>query len=382
MADSQQHLVGGPPVNKPRPGDRHPEPLEPRPAPRPPVGAPPAPPAPPPPRPLPRPPVGNGPVIKPEPGGPRPEPLPPEVKIGGPIGALWQSLGGRSWGLPITRVQGIADGGRGGQEVRFMSSPSAPRKIVWTAKTGAQLIAGPMLLAWSRVRGGGGALGYPTSGTNATLPRGGTDQRFEFGTIVSHPQAGVHEVHGAIHERYVALRRSRYGFPTTDETPTSDGRGRFNHFRAPDGSECSIYWSPGNGAWEVYGPIRDLWAQQGWERGPLGYPTGDPKPTDVPGELGQTFTGGRITLDPSGAVADPMRWSQHFEGGGFSGNVTVTIASTGQVLVNGRAQCGPPAAFSYHVQPMVTATDGRAIVLPHKGKLQAFTSTDGDALPR
>ena len=31
--------------------------------------------------------------------------------------------------------------------------------------------------------------------------------------------------------------------------------------------------SPSTGAHEVYGIIRDAWADNGWEAGPLGYPT-------------------------------------------------------------------------------------------------------------
>ena len=68
------------------------------------------------------------------------------------------------------------------------------------------------------------------------------------------------------------------GYPITDERVTSDGRGRFNHFRGmqyPNRPESSIFWSPQNGAHAIYGAIREAWAQQGWERGPLGYPTSD-----------------------------------------------------------------------------------------------------------
>jgi uncharacterized protein with LGFP repeats len=35
----------------------------------------------------------------------------------------------------------------------------------------------------------------------------------------------------------------------------------------------SIYWTPGTGAHEVYGRIRERWSALGWERSYLGYPT-------------------------------------------------------------------------------------------------------------
>ncbi|WP_347058662.1 hypothetical protein ABC795_17665 [Blastococcus sp. HT6-30] len=42
-------------------------------------------------------------------------------------------------------------------------------------------------------------------------------------------------------------------------------------FSRPGGA--SIYWTADTGAHEIYGAIRTRWADSGWERGPLGYPT-------------------------------------------------------------------------------------------------------------
>ena len=85
--------------------------------------------------------------------------------------------------------------------------------------------------------------------------------------------AGAFEVHGEIGVHYRALGGSGsvLGYPTTDETGTPDGFGRFNHFQAG-----SIYWTPGTGAHEVHGLIRAFWAAGGWERNSgLGYPISD-----------------------------------------------------------------------------------------------------------
>jgi hypothetical protein len=85
--------------------------------------------------------------------------------------------------------------------------------------------------------------------------------------------ATTHEVHGAILAKYQELgaEGSFLGYPTTDETGTPDGVGRFNHFQAG-----SIYWTPSTGAHEVHGLIRDFWAAHGWERNAaLGYPISD-----------------------------------------------------------------------------------------------------------
>lgn len=96
--------------------------------------------------------------------------------------------------------------------------------------------------------------------------------RYEGCDIYYTKETGAHEVHGAIRDKFNELRdgKAGIGFPTTDETGTPDGRGRYNHFQTG-----SIYWHPDTGPMLVKGGIRDSWASQGWELGPLGYPTSD-----------------------------------------------------------------------------------------------------------
>jgi hypothetical protein len=83
---------------------------------------------------------------------------------------------------------------------------------------------------------------------------------------------GAHEVHGDIKRKYDVWQGGRgfLGLPTTDETGTPDGFGRFNHFE-----HGSIYWTSHTGPMTVSPPIRDKWASLGWERGDLGYPVTD-----------------------------------------------------------------------------------------------------------
>ena len=80
---------------------------------------------------------------------------------------------------------------------------------------------------------------------------------------------------GPIRDKWASLgwERSSLGYPTTDTLTTPDGVGRFNHFQGG-----SIYWSPQTGDHVVTGAIRDKWAELGWERGDLGYPTTDQQP--------------------------------------------------------------------------------------------------------
>ena len=78
----------------------------------------------------------------------------------------------------------------------------------------------------------------------------GRYRHYERGSICYLPAIGAFEVHGAIHRRWSAMswERGLLGYPTTDETGTPDGVGRFNHFQ-----HGSIYWTPTNGAHAVHG---------------------------------------------------------------------------------------------------------------------------------
>jgi uncharacterized protein with LGFP repeats len=92
--------------------------------------------------------------------------------------------------------------------------------------------------------------------------------------------------------------RSVLGYPVTDELPTPDGVGRFNHFSStdnPSNVDGSIYWTPTTGPHEVHGLIRAKWASLGWERSCLGYPIGDTTATTTGSR--SDFQRGQITFD-------------------------------------------------------------------------------------
>src|SRR5690242_12383267 len=127
----------------------------------------------------------------------------------------------------------------------------------------------------------GGAQGF--LGAASDFEQGAPDgigrfRHFANGSIYWAPSTGAHEVHGAIRDKWATLgwERGFLGYPETDETPTPDGSGRFNHFQSG-----SIYWTLATGAHEVHGAIRDKWASLGWERSGLGYPVSDE--ASVPG---------------------------------------------------------------------------------------------------
>lgn len=125
---------------------------------------------------------------------------------------------------------------------------------------------------------------------------GGIAQDFRNGRIFWSSGSGAQVVTGMIGGEYQAMGgpSGPLGLPTTSEFGTPDGRGRGNHFQAG-----SIYWTPTTGAHSVRGAIRDLWASQGWETGPLGYPVGEEINTPNKDGAVQGFEIGAIYWSPT-----------------------------------------------------------------------------------
>jgi len=186
----------------------------------------------------------------------------------------WQLLGGL--GSPVgnydtSRPEAVAVGrDQIGLDQQFLGG-----HIYWSPDTDAHEVYGYILDRYLSLGGanpnGRLELGFPTTGElPAKSP--GRYNAFQGGMIYWSPNSGAHEVHGDIfvHWRDLGSEYSPLGFPTTDETPTIDNYGRFNHFEGG-----SMFWSPATGAHVVWGWIRDLWGNQGWERSAYGYPTTD-----------------------------------------------------------------------------------------------------------
>jgi hypothetical protein len=108
--------------------------------------------------------------------------------------------------------------------------------------------------------------------------KGGDGGNLVVASIYWTPGTCAQVVYNAIRGKWSALgwELSPLGYPTTDESGTPDGIGRYNHFQ-----HGSIYWTPATGANAVYGAIHALWASLGWERSALGYPIADEEPFGV-----------------------------------------------------------------------------------------------------
>jgi hypothetical protein len=181
--------------------------------------------------------------------------------------------------------------------------------------------------------GPGSFLGRQRSGEQR-LPDGtGRITYYERGLIYWHPSTGAWSIRGAILDRYGVMRWETgvLGYPVTDERGTPDGRGRFNHFQ-----RGSIYWTPGTGAWDVYGAIRDTWRSLGWERSALGYP--------VAGEAAGA-RGSRFSRFQRGEI----HWSHG----------TGAREVRGNILIRWRALGGPGGAFGLPVSNELPIAGGR-----------------------
>lgn len=146
------------------------------------------------------------------------------------------------------------------------------------------VVYGSIRPAYLRVGGSTGHNGCPLI-EEADTANNGRRQNMQYGSIVWHPASGAYEVRGDIRGLYDSLGGGAWGFPTTDESPTPDGTGRFNHFLVlGQSTNCgtpgsrSIYWHPSTGAHNVQGAIRQKWCALGWEGG-FGYPATNESPT-------------------------------------------------------------------------------------------------------
>ncbi|UPG71120.1 hypothetical protein MVG78_10895 [Roseomonas gilardii subsp. gilardii] len=164
-------------------------------------------------------------------------------------------------------------------------------------QVGNLVVFGDIEKKWLSLGGLGGRLGAPLNNETPTFDGTGRFQDFQSGqTIVWHPNTGAHLVYGAIGVRWRQIGREQFGYPINDETSCPDQVGRFNHFRAmqrPGRPEASIYWTPATGPHEVYGAIRDRWAQMGWEKSALHYPLEEERDQPGGGRM-QRFQGGMM----------------------------------------------------------------------------------------
>jgi glucose/arabinose dehydrogenase/PKD repeat protein len=202
------------------------------------------------------------------------------------IADVWRSLGGADGvgGLPTHDDVALSGGGW------WNNFPGM--NVYYTPSTGAHEVYGLIRDRYLALGGHTGWVGLPTSGE--VDAGGGRMNSFVGANLYWSAATGVHEIHGPIRDAYVTRNGvGLIGLPTTDETATPDGIGRYNHFQL----NGSIYWTSSTGAHIVMGDIRAKWASLGWERSRLKYPTSDE--FAITGGRRNNFQGGYITWKAS-----------------------------------------------------------------------------------
>ena len=190
--------------------------------------------------------------------------------------------------------------------------------IIWSPATGAHVSRGAIRDLWAKTGFENGGLGYPTTDEIGGLKDGGVYQNYQGGAILYSPATGAHLSVGATRTAWAAtgFENGPLGYPTTDEIGGLKNGGVYQNYQGG-----AIIWSPASGAHISVGAIRNAWASQGFETGPLGYPTSDVITGLKDGGSYQMYQGGAILYSPAsgahisiGAIRD--MWAQTgFEGG-------------------------------------------------------------------
>jgi len=134
------------------------------------------------------------------------------------------------------------------------------------------------------------ALGQAVTSVRAGV-NGGVSQGFQNGAIYWMAATGAHATpDGPIRNAWGSQgwEAGPLGYPTTPVRTAANGA------QSQGFQNGAIYWTASTGAQiSPEGPIRNAWASQGWENGPLGYPTSGVYSTGG-GATAQNFQGGRI----------------------------------------------------------------------------------------
>jgi hypothetical protein len=226
-------------------------------------------------------------------------------------------------------------------------------------------------------------LGLPTSDEQPALPSRGRVSNFDGGDIYWDLNLGAHEVHGAIRQHWIELGGAGgfLGLPVTDESGTPDGIGRFNRFEGG-----MIYWTPSTGAHEVHGAILDRWTALRFERSYLGYPVSDETSGILPPPLYflarvSYFQFGRIVwTQDTGAldIPDSISVSQQVltpAGTALGGTVTFDLQSNGDYSVRFQMHDSGIPDYDFQVTAVYTTPGGLSLAASHGGHVEGTIST-------
>ncbi|MGW4849116.1 NucA/NucB deoxyribonuclease domain-containing protein [Nocardia brasiliensis] len=227
---------------------------------------------------------------------------PAPYEVCGAIRDKYNELGGPNSFLLFPTSNELSNPDGVGKRSTFQNGP-----IYWSPNGGAHPVVNHFFAAWQRNGWEGGVLGYPTSDEIVNPDNVGRRQYFQGGTIYWKLNEAYY-VAGAIRDKWgeTGWEGGSLGYPTSDETKTPDGVGRFNRF-----DKGVVYWHPQYGAHPVSGGILTKWQLTNFEQGPYGYPTGDQRKRGA-SAWDQDFQGGTIGWPTSAAEGQDIDWQEDY----------------------------------------------------------------------
>jgi uncharacterized protein with LGFP repeats len=203
-------------------------------------------------------------------------------------------------------------------------------EIIWTpiVEGGARLIHGPVHTAW-KAGGSYSTFGFPTTHTTCGLANDGCRQHFMHSNLYWSTGTGAVAMRGALRTAYLSVGEESgvLGYPTADQVCGTAGRCR-QTFQGG-----TLVTEPAAPTRLVPGDVEDVWAAQGYESGPLGYPTTGLICGLRNGGCGQVFQGGRVYTAP-GAGAHALT------GAALSAWIQQGAEAGGLRYATGDAVCG------------------------------------------
>jgi len=171
--------------------------------------------------------------------------------------------------------------------------------VMWSPATGAQpSTVGPVRAAWQRSGFENGVLGYPASGMICGLKDGGCFQNYQGGSILWSPSSGAAlSTSGPIRDYWAqqGFENGPLGYPTSDPFCGLKNGGCFQNYQGG-----TVMWSAASGAQTVSpGPVQQVWQRNGFENGALGYPTGSQTCDAAVTRCTQAFQGGTAAWSSS-----------------------------------------------------------------------------------
>lgn len=172
--------------------------------------------------------------------------------------------------------------------------------VMWSPATGAQpSLVGPIRDAWQRSGFENGVMGYPTSGIICGLNGGGCFQNYRGGSVMWSPASGAALSTIGVIRDFWALQgyeNGPLGYPTSDTICGLKDGGCFQNYQS-----ATVMWSAATGAHTVSpGPIQIVWQRSGFENGALGYPTANQQCDTSATHCTQTFQGGTAAWSSTG----------------------------------------------------------------------------------